>query len=155
MAKKKELLPELKSKFSKSEIEYICKCAKMIKWPVDHNSMGISVPHTTIEEAQDNLTVQHLINKFGFYIQSAIEVPENKVFDPVLRSVAPKQDDSVVMPKRTEVWVRKSKKERLYMKSIDKGMYAVAYLNDIRSDSKISEDAIRDLVIIGDLVKDQ
>lgn len=75
--------------------EYFENASKMIEWPTeigvkaDDYKGRILVPHYDMERANENLTVQHLLN-LGYVIQSTIDaVGIKKVFDPEIKTVAP------------------------------------------------------------------
>lgn len=87
--KKKEIefdIPESVCLFNKAQVLYITQAAKMIPYQVDIQKAQISVPISKEKEAAENLVVIHLVNSFGFEVQLAMDVPENKVFDPEIRT---------------------------------------------------------------------
>jgi hypothetical protein len=58
---------------------YWNNAAKQIVWPVDLIQRHISVPESELQQAKDNLMVQHFCNN-GWHIQSCIDVIKNKPF---------------------------------------------------------------------------
>lgn len=89
MGKKKikDAYPFPGSLFTVSELAYITAAVKMIPYEVDYDKATINVPASEIEKAEDNLTVRHLQNMYGFTVQQHIDYkPARKVFDPPLLS---------------------------------------------------------------------
>ena len=68
---------------------------KMIPWSIDIENKHISVPESDLELAKENLTVEHICKKFGFFIQSAISCDKKEVFDPKLLNNKPKEKSTL------------------------------------------------------------
>lgn len=137
MAKKYKIdVPESVCLFDKKEIEYINLTAKSIPYRLDLQTATINVPPDHFEIASENLHIRHLMNKFAFVVQATIGAEViDKSFNPVLRSVSKTVKlETVRLPIRGEVWL--NGKERWYIKNLNKDMYTITLLEDLRSDIK-------------------
>ena len=87
MAKRKKQIdiPESVCLFDAKEIAYIHQASKMIPWPVDVQLAQINVPFGSEQEAEEHLTVRHLVNKFGFAVQMTINCEVKGVFNPEMK----------------------------------------------------------------------
>lgn len=152
MTKKKQKefdIPESVCLFSKSEIEYINHASKPIPYRVDVQKAEILVPPDHMEQAEDNLSVRHLVTKFSFAVQSTIgaEYMPNKEFNPVMRIKSqPKEFKATGI---TEIGIGfefKDARDYNKVKRIfsDKGRdWTIQHINDMRPNyalSKISFD---------------
>jgi len=82
--KKNEMdIPESENLFTPKQIDYLARAAKMIPWEVDIQFAQINVPPNDMQQAEDHLTVRHLVSDFGFAVQATIHCPPpKKIFDP-------------------------------------------------------------------------
>jgi|GEM_PF-5843356 len=146
-------IPETVCLFNAKEIEYIAMTAKSIPYKVDALKAAIIVPPDHMDMAAENLHVRHLINKFAFVIQASIgaEYLPGKEYSPELRGriVPVVEVDHVVLPLKAQVWSGDA--GRLYFKAVDKGIYTVQYLGDMKPDAKLTESSIRGMVKRGEI----
>jgi hypothetical protein len=141
-------------KLTKEDKEYIGYASKMIPYDVSIEDRFISVPQGQELEAKENLSVQHLINKFNFSIQSAIGLEPKKVYDPVLRTNPIKSDqpkEVFTMPKKGEIWLDEYDKSRKYFDWVKEGKYRVKFLGEMRPDRTFIEQEIINLIKNGSL----
>lgn len=147
-------VPKSVCTFSKSEIAYIEQASKMMPFSVDIQKSEINVPHHLFEEAKENLTVQHLISKFKFVLQSCIDAPLKTVFDPELKSSPIKKEENLTnvrLPVRGETWIYNGN-ERWYFKVLPKDMFEVDFLGSLKSSKKIEKKQVEKLIREGSLV---
>jgi len=149
-------IPETVCLFNASELNYIAMTAKSIPYRVDPQSAAVLVPPDHMDMAAENLHVRHLINKFAFVIQSTIgaEYLPGKEYKPELRAKLEPviEPDALVMPEKTQVWTGEA--GRLYIKAVDKGMYTVQYLGDMKPDARLTESSIRSMVKAGSIKRE-
>lgn len=152
MAKKKQKefdIPKSVCLFSKSEIEYINHASKSIPYRVDIQKAEILVPPDHMEQAEDNLSVRHLVTKFAFAVQTTIgaEYLPSKEFNPVMHIKS--QPKEVKATGVTEIGIGfefKDTRDYNKVKRIfsDKGRdWTIQHINDMRPNyalSKISFD---------------
>lgn len=58
---------------------YFTTAAKQFSWPIDFTDKVILVPEQDLQDAEDDLMVQHF-RKYGWHIQSVIDVERTKIF---------------------------------------------------------------------------
>lgn len=157
--KKSEQLPPPKLAFTKEQVLYIEHAAKMMPYNIDIISAYIYVPHDMIDKAEENLTVQHLRNKFGFIIQSTIDSNLKDVFNPVMQSApivkAVEIGEDLPLPKKGQIWVDNRDGIKWYFESVIKDVYHFKFLHSLKNDSKLSASSIQSLVNAGILTKEQ
>jgi len=100
--------------------------AKQIKWPVNIPERYISVPEPELEEAQQNLMVQHFLHA-GFHIQSCIEAPITQVFDPTIRLRTKTRDRSEF--EIDDMFEIVSDGAKLQIRELTKNRIVLAYFN--------------------------
>jgi len=101
--------------------------AKQIKWPVDLKERHISVPEPELEEAQQNLMVQHFLHA-GFHIQSAIgETRLTQVFNPEIRLRTKTHDRSEF--EIDDMFEIVSDGAKLQIQSLERNRIVLAYFN--------------------------
>jgi len=149
-------IPETVCLFNAKEIEYIAMTAKSIPYRVDPQIAAVLVPPDHMDMAAENLHVRHLINKFAFVIQASIgaEYLPGKEYSPELRGrVVPIVEvDEIEMPLKAQVWSGDA--GRLYFKAVDKGIYTVQYLGDMKPDAKLTESSIRSMIKSGSIKRE-
>ena len=154
--KKSEQLPAPKLAFSKEQVVYIEQASKMMPYNICITSAYIFVPHDMISQAEENLTVQHLRNKFGFILQTTIDNNLKDVFNPVMGNNIDypqiKNKIDIELPKKGEIWLKGT--ERLYFSILPKDLYEVTYLGSLKGKSKITRSSVESWVVNGLLIKE-
>lgn len=142
--KLKEEIPESVCLFNAKEIAYIVNCAKMMPFEIDIQTAEIRVTEDRIKEAQEHLTVRHLINQFGFVIQTHIVADYNtdKVFDPVLKKKSipiHSTATDVVIGIGTEFTDTRdfNKRKRIFSESKDE--YTIVILNSMQPNYQVDK----------------
>lgn len=157
-SKKLQLVPG--TVFTRSELDYINKCALSIPYELDVSLATILIPPSHSESYRDNLHVLHLINQFGFTAQVTIGAVTHalSVFNPPMKSgyVKPVDEpDEVVIPKRGEIWIHSETKQRYYFDKVDKDSMRVKFLGSLINDKTFKLSDIDFLVRGGHLVKEE
>lgn len=107
--------------------EYWINAAKQIQWPVNIPERYISVPEPELEQAQDNLMVQHFLHA-GFHIQSCLaDAPRTQVFDPQIRLRTKTRDRSEF--EVDDLFEIVSDGAKLQIRELAKNRIVLAYFN--------------------------
>lgn len=123
------------------KLGYWENAAKQIRWNVDLKERHVSVPESELEEAQQNLMVQHFLNN-GFHIQSCIgSVPRKSVFDPEIRLRTKTRDRSEFQI--DDMFEIISDGAKLQIRSFDKARIVLAYANRPKPDITTNIERLR------------
>lgn len=85
----------------KNPNQYYINAGKLIKWPLNIQDRTILVPEDQLQEAKDNLTVQHLCNsEHRFHIQSvlpgSIELNKDEIKATFTPRIVHKPDEGII-----------------------------------------------------------
>ena len=116
------------TKYSNSRGDgYLELAAKQIPYPVNIPEKYLSVPEPELQQAKENLMVQHFLNA-GFHIQSCIgDVPRTQVFDPSIRIRTKTKDRNEF--EVDDMFEIVSDGAKLQIRNIQKERITLAYFN--------------------------
>lgn len=100
--------------------------AKQIPYPVNIPERYISVPEPELQQAQENLMVQHFLHG-GFHVQSCIAAPKTEVFNPDIRLRTKTRDRSEF--EIDDMFEIVSDGAKLQIRSLEKSRIILAYTN--------------------------